>query len=44
MQEQTTYNYKVVGQFAIKTVVWGIGGMTGRLRPLHDSDRRVGQC
>ena len=28
MQEQTTYNYKVVRQFAIVTVVWGIVGMT----------------
>ncbi|MBI3530800.1 MAG: cytochrome-c oxidase, cbb3-type subunit I [Betaproteobacteria bacterium] len=28
MQEQTTYNYKVVRQFAIMTVVWGIVGMT----------------
>ena len=27
MQEQTTYNYKVVRQFAIMTVVWGIVGM-----------------
>ena len=24
----TTYNYKVVRQFAIMTVVWGIVGMT----------------
>jgi cytochrome c oxidase cbb3-type subunit I len=28
MQEQTSYNYKVVRQFAIITVVWGIVGMT----------------
>ncbi len=28
MQEQTTYNYKVVRQFAIMTLVWGIVGMT----------------
>jgi cytochrome c oxidase cbb3-type subunit 1 len=27
MQEQTTYNYKVVRQFAIMTLVWGIVGM-----------------
>ncbi len=27
MQEPTTYNYKVVRQFAIMTVVWGIVGM-----------------
>jgi len=27
MQEQTTYNYKVVRQFAIMTIVWGIVGM-----------------
>ena len=27
MQEQATYNYKVVRQFAIMTVVWGIVGM-----------------
>ena len=27
MQEKTTYNYKVVRQFAIMTVVWGIVGM-----------------
>jgi len=27
MQEQTTYNYKVVRQFTIMTVVWGIVGM-----------------
>jgi len=25
--EATTYNYKVVRQFAIMTVVWGIVGM-----------------
>ena len=30
MQEQTTYNYKVVRQFAIMTVVWGVVGMAGR--------------
>ena len=28
MHEQTTYNYKVVRQFAIMTLVWGIVGMT----------------
>ena len=28
MQEQGTYNYKVVRQFAIVTVIWGIVGMT----------------
>ena len=28
MQEQTTYNYKVVRQFAIVTVLWGIVGMS----------------
>ena len=27
MSEQSTYNYKVVRQFAIMTVVWGIVGM-----------------
>ena len=27
MQQQTTYNYKVVRQFAIMTLVWGIVGM-----------------
>ncbi len=27
MQEQTTYNYKVVRQFSIMTVVWGVIGM-----------------
>jgi cytochrome c oxidase cbb3-type subunit 1 len=27
MREQTTYNYKVVRQFTIMTVVWGIVGM-----------------
>src|SRR3954462_9209918 len=27
MQETTTYNYKVVRQFAIMTIVWGIVGM-----------------
>jgi cytochrome c oxidase cbb3-type subunit 1 len=27
MEEQSTYNYKVVRQFAIMTVVWGIVGM-----------------
>ena len=27
MESQTTYNYKVVRQFAIMTVVWGIVGM-----------------
>ena len=27
MQEQTTYNYRVVRQFAIMTIVWGIVGM-----------------
>ncbi|MBI3140941.1 MAG: cytochrome C oxidase Cbb3, partial [Rhodocyclales bacterium] len=26
-QAQATYNYKVVRQFAIMTVVWGIVGM-----------------
>ena len=26
--EHPTYNYKVVRQFAIMTVVWGIVGMT----------------
>ncbi len=28
MQEEGTYNYKVVRQFAIVTVIWGIVGMT----------------
>jgi cytochrome c oxidase cbb3-type subunit 1 len=28
MQEPTTYNYKVVRQFAIMTVVWGVVGMS----------------
>ncbi len=28
MAEQTTYNYKVVRQFAIMTIVWGIVGMS----------------
>lgn len=28
MEAQSTYNYKVVRQFAIMTVVWGIVGMT----------------
>lgn len=28
MSEATTYNYKVVRQFAVMTVVWGIVGMT----------------
>lgn len=28
MAEQATYNYKVVRQFAIMTIVWGIVGMT----------------
>jgi cytochrome c oxidase cbb3-type subunit I len=28
MQNQQTYNYKVVRQFAIMTVIWGIVGMT----------------
>ena len=27
MQTETTYNYKVVRQFAIMAVVWGIVGM-----------------
>ena len=27
MSDQQTYNYKVVRQFAIMTVVWGIVGM-----------------
>ena len=27
MQVQATYNYKVVRQFAVMTVVWGIVGM-----------------
>ena len=27
MQSQSTYNYTVVRQFAIMTVVWGIVGM-----------------
>ena len=27
MQSQSTYNYKVVRQFALMTVVWGIVGM-----------------
>ena len=27
MQEKTTYNYKIVRQFSIMTVVWGIVGM-----------------
>ncbi|MEX0957702.1 MAG: cytochrome-c oxidase, cbb3-type subunit I [Burkholderiales bacterium] len=27
MQDQSTYNYKVVRQFAIMTVVWGVVGM-----------------
>jgi cytochrome c oxidase cbb3-type subunit 1 len=27
VQEQTTYNYKVVRQFSIMTVVWGVVGM-----------------
>jgi len=29
MQAQSTYNYNVVRQFAIMTVVWGIVGMLG---------------
>ena len=28
MSVEQTYNYKVVRQFAIMTVVWGIDGMT----------------
>jgi len=28
MAESTTYNYKVIRQFAIMTIVWGIVGMT----------------
>jgi cytochrome c oxidase cbb3-type subunit 1 len=28
MQEKATYNYKVVRQFSIVTIVWGIVGMT----------------
>jgi cytochrome c oxidase cbb3-type subunit 1 len=28
MAEQATYNYKVVRQFAVMTIVWGIVGMT----------------
>jgi cytochrome c oxidase cbb3-type subunit 1 len=28
MQSQATYNYKVVRQFAVMTVIWGIVGMT----------------
>jgi cytochrome c oxidase cbb3-type subunit I len=28
VQEQTTYNYKVVRQFSIVTIIWGIVGMT----------------
>ena len=27
MQEQTTYNYRVIRQFSIMTVVWGVVGM-----------------
>mgnify|MGYP001137931778 CR=1 FL=1 len=27
MEAQTTYNYKVVRQFAIMAVIWGIVGM-----------------
>ena len=27
MDSQTTYNYKVVRQFTIMTIVWGIIGM-----------------
>ena len=27
MDSQTTYNYKVVRQFTVMTVVWGIVGM-----------------
>jgi cytochrome c oxidase cbb3-type subunit 1 len=27
MQSQATYNYKVVRQFAVMTVIWGIVGM-----------------
>jgi len=27
MNDQTTYNYRVVRQFSIMTVVWGIVGM-----------------
>ena len=27
MSNETTYNYKVVRQFAIMTVVWGVVGM-----------------
>ena len=27
MESQTTYNYKVVRQFSVMTVVWGIVGM-----------------
>ena len=27
MQSQATYNYKVVRQFTVMTVVWGIVGM-----------------
>ncbi len=27
MQSQTTYNYKVVRQFAVMTVIWGVVGM-----------------
>src|SRR6201997_4879994 len=28
METQSTYNYKVVRQFAIATIVWGIVGMS----------------
>ncbi len=27
MQSQATYNYKVVRQFAVMTVIWGVVGM-----------------
>ena len=27
MREQQTYNYKVVRQFAVMTVIWGVVGM-----------------
>lgn len=27
MDSQATYNYKVVRQFAVMTVIWGIVGM-----------------
>jgi cbb3-type cytochrome oxidase subunit 1 len=35
MSDQQTYNYKVVRQFAIMTVVWGIVGMLVGCLLLH---------